>query len=144
MKTYSTRASDIKREWYLIDASDKTLGRVATQIASLLMGKSKPIFCRHLDTGDYVVVLNAEKINVTGNKVKQKLYYRHSGYPGGFKRENLEEVLKTHPTRVIERAVKGMLPNNRLRTGMMKRLRVYIGETHPYLAQIKGSLVKGV
>src|SRR3972149_2634941 len=100
MKTYSTKASDIKREWHVIDASDKILGRVATQAASLLMGKHKPIFCHHLDTGDYVVVINAEKVRVTGNKAKQKFYYRHSGYPGGLKSVSLEKMLRTHPTRV--------------------------------------------
>jgi large subunit ribosomal protein L13 len=116
----SCLASDIERRWHVIDASGKVLGRVATQAAGLLMGKHKPIFCRHLDPGDYVVVINAEKVRVTGNKAQQKLYYRHSGYPGGFKSVNLEKMMQTHPTRVIEHAVKGMLPNNRLRAKMMK------------------------
>ncbi|MFC1933510.1 50S ribosomal protein L13, partial [Chloroflexota bacterium] len=111
MKTYSTKAADIKREWHVIDASDKVLGRLATQIASLLMGKHKPIFSRHLDMGDFVVVINAEKVQVTGNKAKQKLYYRHSGYPGGLKSTSFERMMETHPTRVIEYAVKGMLPH---------------------------------
>ena len=142
MKTYSTKASDIKREWHVIDASDKILGRVATQAANLLMGKHKPIFCHHLDTGDYVVVINAEKVRVTGNKAKQKLYYRHSGYPGGLKSVSLEKMLQTHPTRVIEYGVKGMLPQNRLRASMMKRLRVHAGDTHPYQGQTKASVVK--
>ena len=137
MKTYSTKASDIKREWHVIDVADKVLGRVATQVACLLMGKHKPLFNRHLDVGDYVVVLNAERVRVTGNKAKQKLYYRHSGYPGGFKSINLEKMLQTHPTRVIEHAVKGMLPHNRLEARMMKRLRIFVGETHPYGGQIK-------
>lgn len=139
LKTYSTKASEIEREWHLIDASDKVLGKVATQVATLLMGKHKPIFCRHLDTGDYVVVINAEKIRVTGNKTKQKLYYRHSGYPGGLKSINLEKMLETHPSRVIEHAVKGMLPHNRLGAQMMKKLRVYVGDTHPHQAQIKAT-----
>ncbi|MFC2010716.1 50S ribosomal protein L13 [Chloroflexota bacterium] len=143
MKTYSTKASDIKREWHIVDASDKILGRLATQIASLLMGKHKPIFCRHLDIGDSVVVINAEKVRVTGNnKAKQKLYYRHSGYPGGFKSVSLEKMMETHPTRVIEHAVKGMLPQNRLKAKMMKRLRVNVGDAHPYKGQVKAPPVK--
>ena len=142
LKTYSTRASDIKREWHIIDASGKVLGRVATQVASLLMGKHKPIFCRHLDVGDFVVVINAEKIQVTGNKAKQKLYYRHSGYPGGFKSISLERMMQTHPTRVIEHAVKGTLPHTRLGAKMMKRLRVHGGDTHPYQGQIRATSVK--
>ncbi len=137
MKTYSTKASEIKRQWHEIDASGKILGKVATEAASLLMGKHKPIFSRHLDSGDFVVIINAEKVRVTGNKSQQKLYYRHSGYPGGLKSINLEKLSQTKPTRVIEYAVKGMLPKNRLRAGMMKRLRVYVGEAHPHLAQTK-------
>ena len=137
MKTYSTKASDIKREWHVIDASDKILGKLATQAASLLMGKHKPMFTRNLDTGDFVVVINVDKVRVTGNKAKQKLYYRHSGYPGGLKSISLERMMQTNPTRVIEHAVKGMLPHNRLGAGMMKRLRIYIGDDHPHLAQTK-------
>ena len=139
MKTYSTKASDIKREWHVIDASDKVLGRLATQVASLLMGKHKPIFSRNLDTGDFVVVINADKIRVTGNKAKQKLYYRHSGYPGGLKTISLEKMMQTNPTRVIEHAVKGMLPHNRLGASILKKLRVYAGDTHPHLAQTRAS-----
>ena len=139
LKTYSTKASEIEREWHLIDASDKILGKIATQVATLLMGKHKPIFCRHLDTGDYVVVLNAEKVRVTGNKTKQKFYYRHSGYPGGFKSISLEKMMQTHPTRVIEHAVKGMLPHNRLGAQMLKKLRIYVGDTHPHQAQTKAT-----
>jgi large subunit ribosomal protein L13 len=139
MKTYSTKASEIKRQWQVIDASGKILGKLATQAASFLMGKHKPIFSRNLDTGDFVVITNAEKVQVTGNKTKQKLYYRHSGYPGGLKSISLEKLLQTNPTRVIEYAVKGMLPKNRLRAGMMKRLRVYVGEAHPHLAQTNAS-----
>ncbi|MFC1918696.1 50S ribosomal protein L13 [Chloroflexota bacterium] len=137
MKTYSTKAADIKREWHIIDVSDMVLGRVATRIAHLLMGKHKPIFNRHLDLGDSVVVINAEKVRVTGNKMKQKFYYRHSGYPGGLKSTSLEMVMQTHPTRVIEHAVKGMLPHNRLGSKMMKRLRVYEGDVHPHQGQVK-------
>ena len=139
MKTYSTKASEIKREWHVIDASGKVLGRLATQIASLLMGKHKPIFSRNLDTGDFVVVINAEKVKVTGNKAKQKVYYRHSGYPGGLKSINFEKMMQTHPNRVIEHAVKGMLPHNRLGAKIFKKLRVYAGDTHPYSAQIRAS-----
>ena len=142
IKTYSTKASDIKREWYIFDASDKVLGRLATQVASLLMGKHKPIFCRHLDIGDFVVVINAEQIRVTGNKAKQKLYYRHSGYPGGLKSISLERMMQTHPTRVIEYAVKGMLPHTRLAAPMMKRLKVYVGDVHPHQGQVKAALDK--
>ena len=137
LKTYSVKASDIKREWHLVDASDKVLGRVATQIARLLMGKHKPLFARHMDVGDYVVVINAEKVSVTGNKLKQKFYHRHSGYPGGLKSVSLEKMLETHPTRVIKHAVRGMLPTNRLRARMMTRLRLHVGETHPYQGQLK-------
>jgi len=139
MKTYSVKASEIKRQRHVIDASDKILGRLATQVASLLMGKHKPIFSRNMDTGDLVIVINADKIKVTGNKAQQKLYYRHSGYPGGFKSIPFEKMMQTHPTRVIEHAVKGMLPHNRLGAKMFKKLRVYAGETHPDLAQTKAS-----
>ena len=128
MKTYSTKASEIKRQWHKIDASGKVLGKIATEAAGLLMGKHKPIFSRSLDSGDFVVITNAEKVRLTGNKSGQKLYYRHSGYPGGLKSTSAERLLETDPTRVIEYAVKGMLPKNRLRAGMMKRLRVYGGE----------------
>ncbi len=143
MKTYSTKASEIERQWHVIDASDKVLGRLATQVASLLMGKHKPIFSRHLDTGDFVVVINADRVRVTGNKAKQKLYYRHSGYPGGLKAISLEKMMQTNPTRVIEHAVKGMLPHNRLGASIMKKLRVYVGDTHPHQAQIKATSREG-
>jgi len=142
MKTYSTKAADIKREWHVIDASRKVLGRLATQVAGLLMGKHKPIFCRHLDIGDFVVVINAEQVRVTGNKAKQKLYYRHSGYPGGLKTISFERVMQTHPTRVMEHAVKGMVPHTRLGAKMMKRLRIFVGEAHPYQGQVKATPVK--
>jgi len=137
MKTYSTKASDIKREWHVVDASDKVLGKLATQVATLLMGKHKPTYSPNLDTGDFVVVINATKIQVTGNKMKQKLYYRHSGYPGGLKSISLEKMMQTHPTRVIEYAVKGMLPHNRLGAKMFKKLRVYAGDTHPHPTKTK-------
>ena len=139
MKTYSTKASDIERQWHVIDASGKILGKLATQVASLLIGKHKPIFSPNLDTGDFVVITNADKVRVTGNKTKQKLYYRHSGYPKGLKSISLEEMMQTHPTRVIEHAVKGMLPHTRLGAVMMKKLKVYVGDTHPHLGQTKAS-----
>ncbi len=139
MKTYSTKPSDIKREWHVFDASDKVLGRLATQVASLLMGKHKPTFCRNLDTGDFVIVINADKVRVTGNKAKQKLYYRHSGYPGGLKSISLDKMMQTNPTRVIQHAVKGMLPHNRLGARMLKKLKVYVGDTHPHLSQTKAA-----
>ena len=137
MKTYSTKASDIKREWWVIDAAGKTLGRLSSEVARLLRGKHKPIYAPWLDTGDYVVVINAEKVRVTGKKAKQKRYYRHSGYPGGIKSVTFADLLKTHPTRVIEHAVKGMLPKGPLGRAMLKKLKVYAGPTHPHQSQIK-------
>jgi len=135
VKTYSLKVSEIKREWHVIDATDQVLGRLATRVARLLMGKHKPIFSRNLDVGDYVVVINAEKVRVTGNKAKQKVYYRHSGYPGGLKSVTYDKLMQTNPTRVIEHAVEGMLPHNRLGARMMKKLRVYVGDAHPHLTQ---------
>jgi len=129
MKTYSVKASEIRRERHVIDARDRILGRLATEVARLLMGKHKPMFSRNLDVGDYVVVINADKVRVTGNKAKQKFYYRHSGYPGGLKSVSYEKLMQTNPTRVVEHAVKGMLPHNRLGASMMKKLRVYAGES---------------
>ena len=139
MKTYSTKPSDIERNWHVIDASGKVLGRLATEVARLLMGKHKAIFSRNMDTGDFVVVINADKVRVTGNKAEQKVYYRHSGYPGGLKSIRFEEMMQTHPTRVIEYAVKGMLPHTRLGASMFKKLRVYVGDNHPHLAQTKAN-----
>ncbi len=143
MKTYSTKATDIQREWHVIDASGKVLGRLASQVARWLMGKHKPVFAPNLDTGDYVIVINADKVQVTGNKAKQKVYYRHSGYPGGLKSITLEKLMETHPDRVIEHAVKGMLPRNRLGAKMLKKLKVYAGDAHPHAAQIKAGKVEG-
>ena len=137
MKTYSPKASEIEREWHVIDATDQVLGRLATRVARLLMGKHKPTFSRNLDVGDYVVVINAGKVRVTGNKAKQKVYYRHSGYPGGLKSITYDKLMETNPTRVIEHAVKGMLPQTRLGAKMMKKLRVYVGDTYPHPAQTK-------
>jgi len=142
MKTYSTKASDIQRQWHVLDASGKVLGKLATQAATLLMGKHKPIFSPNMDTGDFVVIINAEKVRFSGNKEEKKLYYRHSGYPGGLKRATLEEMMQADPTRVIEKAVKGMLPTNRLRAVRMRKLKVYVGEAHPHLAQT-GTIEKG-
>ena len=135
MKTYTVRKNDIKREWYVVDAQGKTLGRLASEIAKILRGKHKPIYMPHLDCGDYVIVVNAEKVRVTGKKLDQKFYHRHSGYPGGLKSINLREQLQKHPTRVLEAAVRGMLPKNRLGRAMIKKLKVYAGGSHPHQAQ---------
>lgn len=137
MKTYSVKAKEIDRKWHIMDAEGKILGKLASDAARLLMGKHKPQFSRHLDTGDYVVVVNAAKIGVTGKKIQQKLYYRHSGYPGGLKSIPLEEMLEKHPERVIEHAVKGMLPKGSLGASIFKKLKVYAGAEHPHLAQLK-------
>lgn len=139
MKTYAPKAQDIKRQWHLVNADRRPLGRLAAQVASLLMGKHKPIYAPYVDTGDYVVVINAAKVNVSGNKARQKIYYRHSGFPGGLKSPTFDEVFSAHPTRVIEHAVKGMLPHNRLGRAMFRKLRVYPGENHPH----QGQLMKG-
>lgn len=135
IKTYSVKASDIKREWHLVDASDQILGKVAAEVAKLLMGKHKPIFSRHMDTGDNVVVINAAKVKVTGNKAKQKFYYHHTGYPGGLRSVDLETMLAKNPEQVIERAVRGMIPHNRLGDQIIKKLRVYAGPEHPHQSQ---------
>ena len=135
MRTYSVRASDIKREWHVIDASDRILGRLATEVATLLMGKHKPAFTRNLDVGDFVVIVNAGKVRLSGNKAKRKIYYRHSGYPGGLKSITFEKLMQSYPERAVEYAVRGMLPRNRLGASMMKKLRVYVGDKHPHLAQ---------
>jgi len=135
VKTYSPKAKDIKREWQVVDASGKILGRLASQVASLLVGKHKPIYTPHLDTGDYVVVINAAKIKVSGKKAEQKIYYRHTGYPGGLKSPTFKEVFSSHPTRVVELAVKGMLPHNSLGRAMFRKLKVYPGSEHPHHAQ---------
>ena len=137
MRTYSTKATDIDREWRVIDASGKTLGRLATEVAVLLKGKHKPIYSPHLDVGDHVIVVNAAQVKVTGDKLNQKTYYRHSQYPGGLKSTSLKRMMETHPTRVVEYAVKGMLPHNRLGAAMFKKLKVYPGPDHPHQAQVK-------
>jgi large subunit ribosomal protein L13 len=142
MKTYAAKQADIEREWHVIDATNKTLGRMSSQIARLLMGKHKPIYTPSQDTGDFVIVINAGKVRVTGNKANQKQYYRHSGYPGGFKSVNLEKMMQTDPTRVITHAVNGMLPHTRLGAVMRKRLRVFSGAEHPHAAQLKANTEK--
>ena len=135
VKTYAVKASEIERQWWVVDAADQTLGRLATRIATLLEGKHKPTYSPHLDVGDHVVVLNAGRIKVTGDKLAQKRYYRHSNYPGGLKEESLATLLERKPELVIERAVKGMLPQNRLGRAMFKKLKVYSGAEHPHQAQ---------
>jgi large subunit ribosomal protein L13 len=132
MKTYSAKPSELSHDWYVVDAAGETLGRISTQIATRLMGKHKPAYTAHLDCGDNVVVINAEKIKVTGTKLEDKKYYRHSGHPGGIKEESLAELLEKHPERAIEHSVKGMLPKNRLQDVRMKRLKVYVGSEHPH------------
>jgi large subunit ribosomal protein L13 len=135
MKTYSVKPDEIERKWYLVDAQGKVLGRLATEIASILRGKKKPIFSPHMDTGDIVVVINAEKIVVTGKKREQKLYHHHSGYPGGMRSRTFADLQEQKPEQIVRLAVKGMLPHNRLGRQMIKKLRVYAGSDHPHTAQ---------
>jgi large subunit ribosomal protein L13 len=135
MKTISAKADDVKRDWFLIDADGKTLGRLATEIARRLRGKHKAIYTPHVDTGDYIVVINAEKVRVSGNKAKDKMYYRHSGYMGGLKETNFNDMIERSPERVIEIAVKGMLPRNPLGREMYRKLKVYAGPQHQHAAQ---------
>jgi large subunit ribosomal protein L13 len=135
MKTYSARPQDVTRDWYVVDANDKVLGRLASAIAHRLRGKHKPIYTPHIDTGDFIVVTNVDKIKVTGNKMDDKLYHRHSGYPGGIKTENLETLLARNPERVVKLAVKRMLPKGPLGRQMLKKLKIHAGPTHPHAAQ---------
>jgi large subunit ribosomal protein L13 len=135
MKTYVATPTDRQRDWYVVDAEGKTLGRLATRIADALRGKRKPQYTPHIDTGDFVVVINAEKIHVTGDKLAQKIYWRHSGYPGGIKSRTLGEQLERRPEEVIRKAVKGMLPRNRLARAQLRKLKVYAGPEHPHQAQ---------
>jgi large subunit ribosomal protein L13 len=134
-KTYVPKSGDVTHDWKLVDANGKNLGRLATQISTILLGKDKPIFTPGVDTGDYVIVVNAEHITVTGNKLDDKYYYRHSGYPGGLKKINLRDQLAKHPDRVIRQAVWGMLPHNRYGRKLIKKLKVYAGPDHPHKAQ---------
>jgi large subunit ribosomal protein L13 len=134
-KTYVAKPGEVEKQWYVVDATNKTLGRLATQIASVLRGKHKPQYTPHEDVGDYVIVVNAEKIQVTGRKLEQKVYYRHSGYPGGIRGVTLQDQLNRHPERVIEHAVKGMLPRGPLGRRMFKKLKVFVGPEHSHQAQ---------
>lgn len=135
MKTFSAKPHEVKRDWYVIDADGKTLGRMASEIATRLRGKHKAEFTPHVDTGDYIVVINAGKVRVTGNKAQDKIYYRHTGYPGGIREESFEKLVARKPERVIEMAVKGMLPHNPLGRAMLRKLKVYAGTQHPHAAQ---------
>jgi large subunit ribosomal protein L13 len=135
MKTYSAKAGEVTRNWYVVDAANMNLGRLATTIATRLIGKHKPMYTPNIDAGDNVIVVNAAKITVTGNKLSDKKYYRHSGYPGGIKETSLEKLMQTHPERAIQQAVKGMLPKNRLQAPRMARLKVYAGAEHPHAPQ---------
>lgn len=135
MKTFSAKPETVKRDWYVVDAAGQTLGRLATEIASRLRGKHKPEYTPHVDTGDYIVVINAEQVRVTGNKAADKKYYSHSGFPGGIKEINFEKLIAKAPERVIETAVKGMLPKNPLGRAMYRKLKVYRGPEHPHAAQ---------
>ena len=135
VKTWNAKPGDVTREWYVVDAEGQTLGRLATRIADVLRGKLKPQYTPHIDTGDFVVVVNAEKIHVTGKKLDQKMYHRHSGYPGGLRSRTLREQLERRPTEVIRKAVKGMLPRNRLASAQLTKLKIYAGPEHPHAAQ---------
>ena len=135
MKTFSAKPSDVTRKWYIVDASEAPLGRLSTTVAKLLTGKDKPTFTKHIDTGDYVIVINADNLVVTGNKLQKKRYYRHSGFPGGLKEATLEEVIAKDSTRAIEHAVRGMLPVNKLRKDRLARLKIYTGAEHNHEAQ---------
>jgi large subunit ribosomal protein L13 len=134
-KTYNAKPGEVARDWYVVDAEGQTLGRLATRIADTLRGKGKPQYTPHVDTGDFVVVVNAEKIQVTGNKLDQKRYYRHSGYPGGIRSRTLRDQLERRPTEVLRVAVKGMLPKNRLAARQLTKLKIYSGPEHPHTAQ---------
>jgi large subunit ribosomal protein L13 len=135
VKTYYAKPQEVEREWVLIDASDQILGKVAVKAAQILKGKHKPQYTPHVDTGDFVIIINADKVRLSGNKAAQKEYYHHSGYPGGLKRESFAEAMEKHPERVIEHAVQGMLPKNTLGRAMAKKLKVYAGPDHPHMAQ---------
>lgn len=135
MKTYSQKASEVQRDWYVVDAADKVLGRLATQIATLLRGKHKPTYTPSMDDGDFVIVINCEKIKITGRKSDQKIYYRHTGYPGGIKATPYKMMLAKHPDRILRIAVKGMLPKNRMGRKLLTKLRIYAGPRHPHAAQ---------
>jgi len=135
MKTYSAKAGDVHQDWYVVDATDKALGRLAAEIAHRLRGKHKPEYTPHVDTGDYIVVVNCEKVRVTGAKATDKMYYHHTGYPGGIRSASFEQLIDKAPERVLQRAVKGMLPRNPLGRAMFRKLKVYAGSEHPHAAQ---------
>ncbi|RKN46795.1 50S ribosomal protein L13 [Streptomyces hoynatensis] len=135
MRTYSPKPGDIQRQWHVIDASDVVLGRLASQAASLLRGKHKPVYAPHVDTGDFVIIVNADKVHLSGNKATQKLAYRHSGYPGGLRSVRYQDLLAKNPEKAVEKAVKGMLPKNSLGRQMFSKLKVYAGPEHPHAAQ---------
>ena len=135
MRTYTPKAGDVVRAWHVIDATDVVLGRLASQAAILLRGKHKTMFAPHVDTGDFVIIVNAEKVALTGAKLEQKKAYHHSGYPGGLKAVGYEQLLEKHPTRAVEKAIRGMLPKNSLGRAQLKKLKVYAGDTHPHAAQ---------
>lgn len=134
-KTYTARESEIERRWFVVDATDQTLGRIATQVARVLSGKNKPTYTAHLDTGDHVIILNASKVSVSRDKITSKTYARHSGFPGGFKEETLGHLLDRRPEEVIRRAIKGMMPHNRLGAQQLRKLKIYAGSEHPHQAQ---------
>lgn len=140
MKTYSAKPTDVVREWYVLDAAEAPMGRIATRAATLLLGKSKPMFTKHIDTGDFVIVINAEKLIVTGKKLDAKMYYHHSHFPGGLKEASLKSKMETDPTHAITHAIRGMLPVNKLRDGRLARLKVYAGSEHIHAAQKPTSL----
>jgi large subunit ribosomal protein L13 len=140
-RTYSAKASDVTRKWFVVDAEGKTLGRLATAIAATLRGKNKPTYTPHVDTGDFVIVLNAGKVKVTGDKEVQKIYYRHSNYPGGLKETSLKDMRQRHPERIIENAVQGMLPRTTLGKAQLRKLKIYTGAEHPHAAQNPEPLV---
>jgi len=140
VRTFTAKTAEIKRQWYVVDAQGQTLGRLASKIAPILKGKHKPTYTPHLDCGDFVIVINVDKVRVTGRKLDQKIYYRHTEYPGGLKSINLRDQLAQHPDRVLLSAVKGMLPKNRLGRQMIKKLKLYAGEAHPHQAQQPKSL----
>jgi large subunit ribosomal protein L13 len=135
MKTYSAKAGEIKRDWWLVDATDQTLGRLSSKLAMILQGKNKPVYTPHIDTGDFIVVVNVDKMRITGRKLDQKVYYRHTGYSGGQKSTLMRDMMQKHPDRVLTHAVKGMLPKNRLSSAQLKKLKIFSGPEHTHAAQ---------